>query len=165
MQKLIKNGLIQTSEEDVLDKAFDGSLPSNSALVPMRYFLEHTDAVLAQSNLGVWIDSDETPEDLAPYADKLTLIAINFPKFADGRGYSFARILRECFGFTGELRAIGDVLHDQLFYLKRCGFDAFAVREDKDVTAALEGLGDFSENYQADVLQTSPLFRRRKSLA
>ena len=165
MQKLIKNGLIQTCEEDLLDKAFDGSLPSSPALVPLAYFLANTDAVLAQSNLGVWIDSDETPEDLAPHTDKLTLIAINFPKFADGRGYSFARILRERFDFVGELRAIGDVLHDQLFYLKRCGFDAFAVREDKDAEAALEGLSDFSENYQADVLQTSPLFRRRKGLA
>jgi uncharacterized protein (DUF934 family) len=86
---------------------------------------------------------------------------VNFPKFADGRGYSTARLLRERYGYHGEIRAIGDVLHDQLFFMKRCGFDAYAVRADKDIEAALAGFDDFSDAYQAAVDQPQPLFRRR----
>ncbi|KZY83862.1 oxidoreductase, partial [Oleiphilus sp. HI0069] len=113
------------------------------------------------SEVGVWLDSDEEPEALAPYLDKLPAIAINFPKFVDGRGYSYARILRDRLNFEGEIRAIGDILHDQLFYLKRCGFDAYAVREDKDIEVAQEGLSDFTESYQAASFMNQPLFRRR----
>ena len=86
---------------------------------------------------------------------------MNFPKFADGRGYSIARLLRERYAYRGEIRAIGDVLQDQLFFMKRCGIDAYAVRADKDIEAALTGLRDFSEAYQAAVDQPQPLFRRR----
>ena len=77
------------------------------------------------------------------------MVAVDFPKFADGRGYSIAYNLRARLGYTGELRAIGDVLRDQLFYMQRVGFDAFAVREDKNIHDALKGLTDFSEVYQA----------------
>ena len=91
----------------------------------------------------------------------IAVIAINFPKFVDGRGYSIARILRDQLGYKGELRAIGDVLHDQLFYLKRCGFDSFAISEDTAAEAALSGLTDFSNSYQCAVDQPEPLFRRR----
>ena len=94
-------------------------------------------------------------------SDRLALIAVDFPKFSDGRGYSIARLLRERYGFEGELRAIGDVLRDQLYYLRQCGFNAFAVRADRDVEAALRGLADFSDGYQASVATPLPLFRRR----
>ena len=86
---------------------------------------------------------------------------VNFPQFTDGRGYSIARLLRERYGWRGELRAIGDVLRDQLFYLSRCGFDAFALRDDQDPHAALTAFDDFSEAYQASVERPQPLFRRR----
>jgi uncharacterized protein (DUF934 family) len=89
------------------------------------------------------------------------LIAVNFPQFTDGRGYSIARLLRERYSWRGELRAIGDVLRDQLFYLARCGFDAFMLREGQDAQAALAAFNDFSEGYQASVERPQPLFRRR----
>ena len=79
--------------------------------------------------------------------DKLALIAVRFPKFTDGRGYSIARVLRRL-GWQGELRAVGDVLRDQLFYMTRCGFDAFALRADQDAQAALTAFSDFSAPYQ-----------------
>jgi len=88
-------------------------------------------------------------------------VAVHFPQFADGRGYSLGRLLRERYGWRGELRAIGDVLRDQLFYLTRCGFDAFDLREDQDLQAALSAFDDFSESYQTAVDQRQPLFRRR----
>ena len=86
---------------------------------------------------------------------------MNFPKFTDGRGYSTARLLRERYGYTGELRAIGDVLHDQLFYMARCGFDAFALKDGKDVAKAVNAFETFMTPYQAAVDQPQPLFRRR----
>lgn len=81
--------------------------------------------------------------------------------FTDGRNYSNARLLRDRYGYKGELRAIGDVLRDQLFYLHRCGFDAYALRADKDPYEALESLKDFSVTYQAATDEPLPLFRRR----
>jgi uncharacterized protein (DUF934 family) len=86
---------------------------------------------------------------------------VHFPTFTDGRGYSTARLLRERYGYRGELRAVGDVLRDQLFYLSRVGFDAFALRQDQDAEGALASLADFSESYQASVERPQPLFRRR----
>jgi len=113
--------------------------------------------------VGVWLEAGEGAEALAADLADLALIGIDFPKFTDGRGYSSARLLRERFGYQGEIRAIGDVLHDQLFYMKRCGIDAFAVRADKDIEAALAGLNVFSETYQTAVDQPQPLFRRRSA--
>ena len=88
-------------------------------------------------------------------------IAVNFPKYGDGRGYSIARLLRERYGFEGELRAVGEVARDHLHAMAQCGFDAFQLREGEDAQAALAGLDDFSEAYQATAVQPEPLFRRR----
>jgi uncharacterized protein (DUF934 family) len=106
----------------------------------------------------------EPHEDPAAIADRLGAAArveVNFPKFADGRGYSIARLLRERHGYKGELRAVGDVQRDQLFYLSRVGFDAFLLRDGEDAEGALAALGDFSDAYQASVERPLPLFRRR----
>ena len=88
---------------------------------------------------------------------------MQFTSFTDGRGYSIGRLLRQRYGWRGELRAIGDVQRDQLFYLARCGFDAFALRDGEDVEVALAAFDDFSEAYQASVDQPLPLFRRREA--
>ena len=114
----------------------------------------------ARKDIGVWLASDERPEALKDDAAKLTMIAIDFPKFADGRGYSIAYNLRARYDYTGELRAVGDVLRDQLFYMQRVGFNSFAVRADRDVNDALKGLSDFSESYQQSWDKKTPLFRR-----
>ncbi len=88
-------------------------------------------------------------------------IAVHFPKFSDGRGYSIARLLRERYGYKGELRATGEVARDHLYAMAQCGFDAFELRAGEDARAALGAFGDFSEQYQSTVTQPSPLFRRR----
>lgn len=106
----------------------------------------------------------EPVDDPAGVADRLqgaARVEVNFPRIADGRGYSIARLLRERHGYTGELRAVGDVQRDQLYYLSRCGFDAFLLREGEDAEGALAALEDFSEAYQASVERPQPLFRRR----
>ena len=93
------------------------------------------------------------------------MIAVNFPQFTDGRGYSTARLLRERYGWKGEMRAIGDIQRDQLYYLSRCGFDSFLLNEGFDPQEALTAFNDFSEAYQTAVDQPVPLFRRREKEA
>ena len=90
-----------------------------------------------------------------------SVIAVNFPKFGDGRGYSIGRLLRERYGYKGELRAVGEVARDHLHAMTQCGFDAFQLREGEDPQEALKAFGDFSEQYQATAAQPQPLFRRR----
>ncbi|MDV6319234.1 DUF934 domain-containing protein [Chromohalobacter sp. HP20-39] len=105
-------------------------------------------------------DTELTPE-LAEQLLDAPLIAIDFPKFTDGRGYSIARQLRERYGYCGQIRAVGDVLIDQLYYMSRCGFDAFLLREDQVVEDALNALDTFSLSYQPGTDTPEPLFRRR----
>ena len=88
-------------------------------------------------------------------------VEVNFPKFGDGRGYSTARLLRERHGYRGELRAVGHITRDLLFFLESCGFDAFELREGENPHEALAAFEDFSESYQASVARPQPLFRRR----
>ena len=106
------------------------ALPNASVIFPLAVWQAQRAAILARPHeVGVWLDSHEGPETIADNLAHFAVIGVNFPKFADGRGYSTARLLRERFAYTGEIRALGDVLQDQLFLLKRCGFDAFAVRQ------------------------------------
>ena len=164
MPKLIKNGQIVEDNWVVMPKPDDlenASVTGENVLVPMSLWLAQADRLSQRNDLGIWIDSDEEVEAIADHLDRFEVIAINFPSFRDGRGYSTARLLRERYQFKGELRAIGDVLQDQLFYMHRCGINAFAVRADRDPQKALEGLLTFTEAYQASVDQPVPLFRRR----
>ena len=167
MSKIIKNGqviddtwLVLKLTESETPEAI--TLPEAPTLLPLAVWLARKDEIRARRQpVGIWLESSEGPEAVANDLDHFTVIGVNFPKFADGRGYSTARLLRERFAYTGEIRALGDVLQDQLFLLRRCGFDAFAVRQDKDIEAALAGFKAFSESYQSAADQPQPLFRRR----
>lgn len=165
MRNIIKDKAIVSDDWNVL-KLADGETPESAAvpegrqIVPLQVWLAQKTRLAARGDIGVWIASDERPEQLKEDAASLPLIAVDFPSFADGRGYSIAYNLRARLGFTGELRAIGDVLRDQLFYMSRVGFNAFATREDRSIEDALKGLSDFSEVYQHSWDQKSPLFRR-----
>ena len=163
MPNIIKGSEIIADDWKVLDKdtALDSALEDGKLIVPLQYWLANKEALNARGDIGVWLDSDEDTDSIEDNCNHLPVIAINFPNFADGRGYSYARLLREKYGYTGELRAIGDVLKDQLFFLKRCGFDAYAIRVDRDVADAISSLKDFSDSYQVAVDQPEPLFKRR----
>ncbi len=168
MPKLIKDRQIIDDNFSLLKLNEDGSLPAIPAdgdvIVPLAAWLAQQDALLARKGkTGIWLDSHEEVETLGCAASKFALVAVNFPAFTDGRGFSTARLLRERYGYRGELRAIGDVFKDLLFYMQRCGFNAFAVRADKDIDEALKGLNDFSEAYQVAVDRPVPLFRRRNA--
>lgn len=133
---------------------------SGDVIVPLGVWNAERAKLSARAGqVGVWLKSDELPEQIEALSE-LPLVAIDFPKFGDGRGYTSARLLRERHGYEGEVRAVGDVLRDQLFYMARCGFDAFALKPGKDIEGALEAFEDFSLSYQAAADDPRPLFRR-----
>ena len=115
--------------------------------------------------VGVRLEAQDDPASIAGDLAHLALIAVHFPKFTDGRGYSIARLLRQRYGYAGPLRAVGDVLRDQMFYMLRCGFDSFALKHDAQVEGALSAYRDFTEAYQTSVDRTVPLFARRAGVA
>ena len=113
----------------------EDALPASGAvLVSLSRFEAERDALLArEGDLGVWLDSDEPPAPLEKDLDRLALIACNFPAFNDGRGFSYARILRERYGYAGEVRAIGEVFLEQVAFMVRSGFSHFDLKDGEDL--------------------------------
>lgn len=162
MPRLIKGGAL-ADDPYVLarDATALADLPRGvPVLVPLALWRAERATLVARPGVGVWLAPADDPASLAADVASLPVIAVDFPAFTDGRGYSTARLLRERYGYTGELRAVGDVQRDQLHYLHQSGFDAFALRDDKDANGALAGLRDFSDGYQRTP-QRAPWFRRR----
>lgn len=119
------------------------------------------DAFLDQSNAtAVRLEPDEDARLLIPHLDRLALIEIAFPKFRDGRGYSSARILREA-GYTGELRAQGDVLVDQIAFMKRCGFDSFAAESSLNQADVDVAFARYDQVYQPAADGRTPVWKLR----
>lgn len=119
----------------------------------------------AAGALGVKLASDEQAERLAPHVDRLAMVALDFPTFKDGRSYSNARILRDHFGFQGELRAVGDVLADQLRFMMRCGFDSATLAGRVSPDAAQRALARYTAVYQAASDEAAPAHRLRRLAA
>jgi uncharacterized protein (DUF934 family) len=169
MPRLIKDRQIVDDDAWLLIKpASDGLLPAvppvGDVIVPLSVWQESKQQLLERDGrLGVWLDSHEEPAAIAADLAHFAVVAVNFPTHMDGRAYSIARLLRERYKYTGELRGIGDVLRDQIFYMHRCGFNSFAVRADKNIENALTAFSDFTESYQTAVDQPVPLFRRRRA--
>ncbi|MGM8063155.1 DUF934 domain-containing protein [Vogesella indigofera] len=160
MQNLIKNDAVTEDAWRLIrseDESYDAA---EDVILPLAAWLA-LDPAARSGQAAPWLAPDADLSLLLPVLAQLPLIAIDFPAFTDGRGYSIARLLRERYGYQGELRAIGDVQRDQLAYLAQVGFTAFAIRDDRPAQAALDGLRDFSDQYQATVLQPEPLFKRR----
>lgn len=139
---------------------------SGKVVLPLSVFIARRaefESRLAAGEVGVWLETCELVETLAeaqPDLNVFPLIAVFIERFADGRAYSSASLLRSRFGYRNELRAFGDVLRDQLFFMKRCGFDAYQIRADRSASDAIASLGDFSEPYQAAVVIDQPVWRR-----
>jgi uncharacterized protein (DUF934 family) len=135
------------------------------AVIPLAAAAAQPQRLAAAAPVGIWLAPTDEPAQAVPLFGSIALIAVQFPKFSDGRGYSTAALLRSRHGWRGELRAIGDVLRDQLFFLKRVGFDSFALRADRNVEEALASFSDFSDSYQGSVEPTLPAFRRNHPAA
>lgn len=164
MPQIIKNGRIQGDEWKVLrgvgnDAAATLAVPTGRVIVPLAVWQTQRPQLAGSAEagmLGVWLTGDT---DLAALADDLMalpLIAVDFPRFTDGRGYSIATQLRTRYGYAGELRAIGDVLRDQFSFMIRCGFSTLQPREERyslaQIGAALPRPDEFSV----------PFFRNRR---
>lgn len=164
MPKLTKHGELLTDNWQVVAKESTpapADLSTGQWLAHIKWYLENQNELTGRDNVGVWLDSDDEAESVLSLIDRLAVIGVNFPVFTDGRGFSIGRTIRERYKFAGELRAIGNFMQDQLFYLKRCGFDTFSVSDNADVESMAVSLKDFSDCYQAAVDQPVPLFRRR----
>jgi len=160
-RKIIKDRAIVDDNFQYVTDAGELSMTGN-IIVDVALWNEHKAALKSrEGKVGVKIEGDAEPEVIADDLADLDLVAIHFPVFRDGRGFSLARILRDRFNFQGELRATGDVLRDQLFFMQRCGFNAFEPRADRSIEDALNGLNDFSVVYQADATEKRPIYRRR----
>lgn len=147
MNTLIRNGQVVEDGWQWIDA--EEALPAarletgGRFLLPLALWLAHH-ASLDPARAGVWLGPDDELEPVLSWLADIPLIAIRFPVFTDGRGYSLARLLRNRHGYRGELRAVGDVLRDQLYFLHHCGFDAFLLRADQLPHEALAAFRDYS---------------------
>jgi uncharacterized protein (DUF934 family) len=168
MPELIRRGAVEADAWSFVGldaEPGDAPLPVGPVAVPLAVWKARRAELLRRGDpAGVWLAPADAPEELQDDLAQLSLVAVRFPKFTDGRGYSTAKLLRRS-GYRGELRAFGDLGRDQLFYLSRCGFDAFALRPGADLREALASLRDFTEPYQGSFADPRPLFRRRAAAA
>ena len=145
---ILKHGALQPN--DWLTVADDAALPEGKPVVISldRWLKERVTLAGRNAPLGLRFKSDQSPVTVAEDLERFSLIVLEFPKFTDGRGYSQARILRQRLGYTGELRATGNVLRDQYLFMDRCGIDSVELTEEANVAGFLESLGEFSIWYQ-----------------
>lgn len=147
MTKLIKSGVY--AQDVYAPVADDAALPDGPVLVSLARFQKDREALLARNTpVGLKLQSHENPESLGGDVSRFSLIALEFPKFRDGRAFSWARMLRTRLGFTGEIRAVGDFLFDQVNYQHRVGFDAWEVPDNFTVETFNRALTEMTDVYQ-----------------
>jgi uncharacterized protein (DUF934 family) len=163
--RIIRDGRVQPESWQFVgleEAAAVEALPAGPVVVPLALWKAQRAQLQERGTpVGVWLKPDDEPGELADDVASLPFIAVHFPKFTDGRGYSTASLLRRRYGFRGELRAFGDVGRDQLFFLKRVGFDSFGLATHRDPVSAIASFGDFTRPYQGSVDDPVPLFRKR----
>ena len=161
MPQLLKDNKIIEDSWHIVDESAE-HLPSGNVLLSVEQCQKFSEQFSEQDgNIGLWLDGNADIDKIIDFLQQMSLVAVKFPKFVDGRGFSTARLLRERYNFHGELRAIGEFIRDQLYLLQRCGFNAFQFSNDEDLIEASKSLNDFSETYQVGADQKQPLFRRR----
>ena len=168
MPQLIKQNAVSGDSWQTLvlnegETAESVALPAGDVIFPLAVWqARKTEIVSCHKRIGLLLQPDDRVEDVAGDLEYFIVIAVNFPKFVDGRGYSTASLLRQRYHYQGELRAVGDVLHDQLFFMKRVGFDSFALKDGKNAEYALAAAFTvFGDAYQGATSQLQPAFRRR----
>jgi uncharacterized protein (DUF934 family) len=163
MPKLIRNRALAADEYALAREARSlADVPIDiGAIVPLALWLERRAALVARGDIGVLLAPVDDPAAIAADVTRLPVVAVDFPVFTDGRGLSTARLLRERYGYAGELRAVGDIQRDQLFALSQCGFDAFLLKEGSDPGAAIASFADFDSVYASTAREPQPWFRRR----
>ncbi len=147
MTRLIKDGAY--AQDIYAPLADEAPLPEGPVLVSLARFQKERDALVARNTpLGIRLQAAENPEQLGSDIHHFSLIALEFPKFRDGRAFSWARMLRTRLGFTGEIRAVGDFLYDQVNYQRRVGFDAWEVPDHFTIEMFNRALTEMTYVYQ-----------------
>jgi uncharacterized protein (DUF934 family) len=160
MPTLIKDGRVVADDWTFLETIVDDCVGPRS-IVPAAYAVANAARLFGESGeVGVWIPGDGEPEDIAPLLARLPLVAIRFAAVNDGRGLSLAVLLRTRYRYTGELRAVGEVLEDVMNYMRRCGFDSYQLPDGHDPQVALRAMRSLSDFYQGSVIDPRPAFRR-----
>lgn len=163
---LIKEGVL--AEDQWQSPADEDDLPEGPVIVSLdRWQVERETLEARNTPIGLRLQSDQTPALVADDLDRFSVIALEFPKFNDGRAYSYARLLRERYGFKGELRAVGNVLRDQFLLMQRCGFDAFEVANEAAAAEWERAISEISVTYQpgADARRPALALRRNQPAA
>jgi uncharacterized protein (DUF934 family) len=165
MEKLIRNRRAADDNWQWL-KPDAGAAPAVPAegdvILPLVVWQSQRDALRTRNGrTAVWLEGREDPRAIAGDLAELPLVAVHFASHGDGRSMSTARLLRERYGYRGEIRAVGDVLRDQLLFMYRCGIDSFALRADQDIASALQAFDELPLTYQASAIEPLPLFRRQ----
>jgi uncharacterized protein (DUF934 family) len=160
---LVKNGELFTSS--FVDASGAEAVPATGPVIVSldQWKAQRDDLLKRGTPLGIRLHSDQAPELIAADLEHFAVVALEFPKFRDGRAYSYARLLRERYGFKGELRAVGEVLLEQLFFMLRTGFDVFDIQSADPLKDYRTALADFSVWYQptADGRPTAMQLRHR----
>ncbi len=140
----------------------DETPASGDVILPLERFRTEGEVLLSNGrNVGVLLASDQAIEDIAQDLTRLSLVALSFPKFRDGRHYTSARLLRERFGYDGEIRAVGEVLREQAVFFVRCGFDAFEPADGSTPEQWMAAAGRFRHVYQRGADDRDPAFIER----
>ena len=167
--RIIRNRTIQTDEwrlSPELGGDPEGSAGSGPLIVSLTRLLDEAEALFDQdAEVGVLLKPEDDLAEVTPHLSRLSLVAVEFPKFNEGRGYSQARLLRNRFRFPGEIRAVGDVSRDRLAFMERCGFNAFVLRAGESLESALSAFSEISLRYQPaeDAADTVGTLRRRRA--
>lgn len=161
---LLKNGAALAEEWIHIDD--EDPLPEGPVTVTLQRWIQDQPAISGRNMpIGVRLAPQDEPADLQDSIDRLSVICLEFPSFTDGRAYSQARLLRERYGYRGELRARGNILRDQFAFLHRCGFDAVETTKESDAAAWRHALSEIDVRYQpaADNRPTAAMYRRGTS--
>ena len=145
---IIKNGAVAEDNYQIVREPMSDGFKGD-VIVSLAVWRAEREALAAHDGaVAIMLASDEAPTEIADDLDQFSLVALEFPAYRDGRAYSYARLLRDRYGYAGEVRAVGDVLRDQYFYMARCGFDAFEVKDAGAAEAWRGAMGEMSVAYQ-----------------
>jgi uncharacterized protein (DUF934 family) len=159
--EVIKDGHIVANDWRHLSN--DEAVPEQAVTISLPRWRSERDRLLALGvPLGLRLNSDDPIEEIVDDLRYFSLIVLEFRQFTDGRNFSLARLLRERYGFDGEIRARGDFIRDQMFYLTRVGVNAFEPKDSQNLQEMLPALKEFTVKYQAAADVKAPLHRRRE---
>ena len=159
---LIKDG--ELIEDAFVTLGDEGVIPSGARAVIVSVERWQTDSALltkSMERVGVLLQPDQSPDLIADDLDKISVVALHFPVFSDGRGFSQARRLRETYDFKGEIQGTGHLIRDQYLFLHRCGFNAIEVADDVEAAQWKIAMEEFSLFYQNTVDDRNPVMRMR----